>query len=541
MNKAQTHDTPWSVDDAIAFLRGEKDRGTTEWKQFCLRLAARAYGYASSNVVDSNSDGDNDVADFWNTAKKEFKHPGDRNPPVGGLAIFGNPGRFGHIATVVRSDGSDVMVLANDDLDGGRLHPQSLTRIEDDLNLQYLGWFEPHFPRATPGNPRGLPIDGERTTVFLRALFVDSTGSDSVRVLQARLNEVLGTELEVTGTYDPATKRAVGRFQSRVARFTGAGADGRMWDPSTQSGGEMTAGLLFPGKRFDVRRGAVADADHRVGGGTDGHEKPDNNGLTKRPGTGTPDPDEPAKQRPRVHLAQLVPGRKNQSVSRLQVRLNRVIDAGLAVTGRYDDPTAAAVRTWQISIGDVDAADGVLGPKQFSVLFPHRQFTRSGGPPAAQTLSPRGEDFIIEFEGFSSKLYNDQAGHCTIGVGHLVHLGHCRPTEGGLEAGITRAKAVALMREDARSTIDSVASNVKVPLTQEQFDALVSFTFNVGAGNFETSTLLDKLNHGHPEAVPAQLKRWNKVTINGQKVPSKGLTRRRGREAKLFSTGVYAA
>jgi len=97
------------------------------------------------------------------------------------------------------------------------------------------------------------------------------------------------------------------------------------------------------------------------------------------------------------------------------------------------------------------------------------------------------------------------------------------------------------MRKDAASFIDSVASNVKVPLTQEQFDALVSFAFNVGEGNFESSTLLEKLNAGHPEQVPAQLKRWNKVTINGQKVASKGLTRRRGREAKLFSDAVYTA
>jgi lysozyme len=539
MDKAPTHDTLWSVDDAITFLNGEKDRNTTAWKQLCLRLAARAYGYAFSNVLDANSDGDSDVADFWSAAKKEFKHPDDRRPPVGGLAVFGNPGRFGHIATVVRSDGNGVTVLANNDLDGGRVRPLSLTRIETDLKLKYLGWFEPHFPLGTLGNPQGLPDSGARRRVFHRALFVGNTDSDSVRVMQRRLNELLGTDLETTGDYDAATRKAVGRFQSRVARFSGDGADGRMFEPGTQSGGEVTARLLFPSKRFDLRSGAVADSDHQVEGGTDGHRQPDSGGLTSR--TASVDPDQPAKERPRVDLAQLVPGRKNQSVRRLQARLNRVIDAGLVVTGRYDDATVAAVRAWQISIGDVDDADGVLGPRQFGVLFPHRQFTRAGAQPSALTLSPRGEDFIVEFEGFSSKLYNDQAGHCSIGVGHLVHLGNCRPVEGGLEKDITRAKAIALMRQDARSMIDSVASNVKVPLTQEQFDALVSFAFNVGVGNFETSTLLKKLNSGHPTAVPAQLKRWNKVTINGHVVASKGLTRRRGREAKLFSTGVYTA
>ncbi|MBZ5736905.1 glycoside hydrolase family protein [Nocardioides mangrovi] len=539
MDKSPTHETPWSVDDAITFLNGEKDRDTTTWKQFCLRLAARAYGYAFSNVVDANGDGDNDVSDFWNTAKKEFKHPGDRKPPVGGLAIFGNPGRFGHIATVVRSGPDAVIVLANNDLDGGRVRPLSLAQIEDSLNLEYLGWFEPNFPLGTPGNPQGLPANGASQRVFHRALFVGNTDSESVRALQRRLNEVLDAGLEVSGAYDAATKRAVARFQSRVAHFSGAGADGAMFDPASGSGGELTAKLLFPTRRYEVRAGAVPSSDHRIDDGADGHAQPDNGGLVSR--VMSPDPDQPATKRPRVDLAQLVPGRKNQSVRQLQHRLNHVIDAGLDLTGAYDDATVAAVRAWQLSIGDVDDADGVLGPKQFAVLFPQRQFTRAGAPPSTLTLSPRGEDFIIEFEGFSSTLYNDQAGHCTIGVGHLVHLGNCRPTEGGLENGITRARATTMLRNDAKSMIDSVASNVKVPLTQAQFDALVSFTFNVGVGNFETSTLLKKLNDGHPEAVPTQLKRWNKVTIDGQKVASDGLTRRRGREAKLFATGVYTA
>ncbi|WP_243057145.1 glycoside hydrolase family protein [Nocardioides sp. SR21] len=539
MDKAPTHDTPWSVDDAITFLRGEADRDTKEWEQFCLRLAARAYGYAASNVADADGDSDHDVADFWATAKPDFKHPGDRKPPVGGLAIFGNPGRFGHIATVVKSDAQGVIVLANNDLDGGRVRPLSLAKIEDDLNLKYLGWFEPHFPLGTVGNPQGLPENGDRQRVFHRALFLGNTGSESVRILQKRLREVLDIDLDTTGSYDNATKKAVGRFQSRIARFTGAGADGEMFDPRTQDGGELTARLLFPDKRFDLRTGAVPDSDQRIDEGTDGHARPDSGGNTT--GTGSPDPDQPAQERPRVDLKQLVPGRSNQSVQRLQHRLNRVADAGLTITGRYDDATVAAVRAWQISIGDVNDADGILGLRQFAVLFPHRQFARAGAPPSTLTLSSRGEDFIIEFEGFSSTLYNDQAGHCTIGVGHLVHPGNCRATEGGLENGITRAKAAKLMRQDARSMIDSVASHVTVPLTQEQFDALVSFTFNVGVGNFETSTLLQKLNSGHPEAVPAQLKRWNKVTINGQKVVSNGLTRRRDREAKLFSTGVYTA
>lgn len=69
----------------------------------------------------------------------------------------------------------------------------------------------------------------------------------------------------------------------------------------------------------------------------------------------------------------------------------------------------------------------------------------------------------------------------------------------------------------------------------------MSFTFNVGEHAFETSTLLKRLNAGDFAGVPEELARWNKVTINGRKVVSNGLTRRRAREAKLFATGVYTA
>jgi lysozyme len=534
MAKAPTHDTPWTAEDALAFLRELKSSGTTEWEGLCMRLAARSYGY--------NTSGYDDPVDYWGKAKSGFKHPGDRKPPVGGVTIFlPAPGvdRHGHIAVTVKSDGDDVLVLANDDTASGRVRPLTIGAIESGLTLRYAGWVEPHFPLSSLPSPSRLPAGDAPRKVFLQALSLGTANSASVRMLQHRLRAVLDIDLAVTGTYDEPTRKAVARFQSRCCRFGGDGADGRMWDPATKSGGAVTAARLFPASRFDVRRGAVPASDLEVIGGADGHEQPDNGGLTD-PGA-VMDPDVPVPERPRVDLAQLVPGSKNASVRRLQRRLNHVAKAGLAVTGRYDDETVKAVRAWQTSIGDAGAADGVLGPKQFARLFPQRAFKRAGAPPAGLTLSHRGEDFIVEFEGFSSKLYNDQAGHCTIGVGHLVHLGNCRKTEGGLEKGITRAKAVALMRRDAASFIDSVASNVKVPLTQEQFDALVSFAFNVGAGNFETSTLLEKLNAGHPEQVPAQLKRWNKVTVNGQKVASKGLTRRRGREARLFSDAVYTA
>lgn len=152
-------------------------------------------------------------------------------------------------------------------------------------------------------------------------------------------------------------------------------------------------------------------------------------------------------------------------------------------------------------------------------------------------LSKQGADFIGAFEGFSGTLYNDPAGHCTIGFGHLVHLGNCDGSEPAeFKKGITRKRAARLLREDALSFENAIEDAVAVRLSQTQFDALVSFCFNVGPGNFRSSTLLKKLNEGDYEAVPGQLNRW--VFAGGKKLD--GLIRRRRAEGRLFASGSYS-
>jgi len=162
-----------------------------------------------------------------------------------------------------------------------------------------------------------------------------------------------------------------------------------------------------------------------------------------------------------------------------------------------------------------------------------------GGAAIGQTateVSDAGLRFIGRFEGFRSRLYDDPAGNCTIGFGHLVHLG---PTNGSepaeLCAGITRSQALELLRADARAAADAVRTRVGVPLTQPQFDALVSFAYNVGPGAFAGSTLLRLLNGGAYAAVPGQLARWSKA--QGRTLP--GLVRRRAAEGELFARGAY--
>jgi GH24 family phage-related lysozyme (muramidase) len=100
---------------------------------------------------------------------------------------------------------------------------------------------------------------------------------------------------------------------------------------------------------------------------------------------------------------------------------------------------------------------------------------------------------------------------------------------------ITALEADALLQDDLRLVERAVQRIVTVPLNDNQFAALVSFTFNVGIGNLERSTLLTLLNRGWYEQVPAQLMRWDRAA-NGEALG--GLARRRAAEARLWNTAI---
>lgn len=111
-----------------------------------------------------------------------------------------------------------------------------------------------------------------------------------------------------------------------------------------------------------------------------------------------------------------------------------------------------------------------------------------------------------------------------------IGWGHTSTAKQGMK--ITRAEAEKLFDQDVAWAVDAVNQLVKVGLTQHQFDALVSFTFNVGAGAFKGSTLLRKLNVGDYEGAANEFPRWNK---QGKKV-LRGLVRRRAEEQEYFLT-----
>lgn len=139
-------------------------------------------------------------------------------------------------------------------------------------------------------------------------------------------------------------------------------------------------------------------------------------------------------------------------------------------------------------------------------------------------ISQEGINLIKSFEGFSAIPYQCSADVWTIGYGHTKNVTKFHER-------ISKEYAEELLRKDLLDAEIAVDSYVKVPLTQNQFDALVSFVFNLGAGSFKKSTLLKKLNKGEYDQVPYELMRWNKA---GGKVLT-GLSRRRAAEAELWS------
>lgn len=143
-------------------------------------------------------------------------------------------------------------------------------------------------------------------------------------------------------------------------------------------------------------------------------------------------------------------------------------------------------------------------------------------------LSEEGIVFIREFEGYYPYVYKDSAGLDTIGIGHLIKPGEKFDTPLMAEA------AKKLFLEDAHQAIKAVNKRVNVKLEQNQADALISLTYNIGGENFGMSTLLKFVNSEKHQEAPEWFLPWNKVTLNGKKVPVKGLTRRRVAEAKLY-------
>ena len=140
-------------------------------------------------------------------------------------------------------------------------------------------------------------------------------------------------------------------------------------------------------------------------------------------------------------------------------------------------------------------------------------------------INPAGLELIKKFEGCELTAYKDVAGNVTIGYGHF---------DPDLPVGtvITQSQADAYLLDDVAIAEDAVSSMVTVELTDNQFSALVDFTYNLGAGSLCNSTLLKIINAGDYDSVPVQMLLW--IHADGKEQP--GLLRRREAEVALWNT-----
>lgn len=158
--------------------------------------------------------------------------------------------------------------------------------------------------------------------------------------------------------------------------------------------------------------------------------------------------------------------------------------------------------------------------------------------------------YLKRRERLRLRRYRDQAGKWTIGYGHLI-----LPHELATLKSITEDQADALLLADVGAFavyLDGVSRNFKIPLSQAQFDGVLSFIFNIGLRAFETSTMKKLLRAGDFAGVAAQFDRWIYITVKQIKVvdgkqttvkvkqKSKGLVNRRRMDRDIFERGVYA-
>lgn len=142
-------------------------------------------------------------------------------------------------------------------------------------------------------------------------------------------------------------------------------------------------------------------------------------------------------------------------------------------------------------------------------------------------VTKNGIEFIAKYEGFSPKIYICPAGYETIGYGHLITIENKK----SLLNGISQKDALLLLEKDIQNAECSVLRLINVPLSDNQFDAIVSFTFNLGGGALQRSSLRRKINREEHEQVPSEFKKW--VFAGGRKI--QGLVKRRDAEANLYT------
>ncbi len=228
------------------------------------------------------------------------------------------------------------------------------------------------------------------------------------------------------------------------------------------------------------------------------------------------------------YLLQYVPGKALDNRPAVAQWQKQMQQRGWTITvdGLYGPQSDRVARAFQREKGLT--ADGIVGKQTWQAAFDNS--TLSPGPVDPVTNAPKGTrsinaaglNLIKDFEGLRLNSYRDAVGVWTIGYGHTSTAGPGQR--------ITNEQATALLRQDVATFEKAVSQAVSVPITNNQFAALVSFTYNVGSGALNNSTLLRRLNAGDTNGAANEFLRWNRA--GGQVLA--GLTRRREAERSLF-------
>ena len=168
--------------------------------------------------------------------------------------------------------------------------------------------------------------------------------------------------------------------------------------------------------------------------------------------------------------------------------------------------------------------------------------------PSASAVHPKTVDFIAGFEGYYAEPYNDPAGHCTIGYGHLIHYGGCTRKDFRKWGSLSEAEARQLLRQDLRSYEGAVREKIgSTRVTRPMMTALTSFTFNLGPGMLDryrspylkrTTNVAGKLRNLNYLGAARDMRIYDGVVSGGKRVVLAGLTRRRNEEFKLMKQGI---
>jgi lysozyme len=212
---------------------------------------------------------------------------------------------------------------------------------------------------------------------------------------------------------------------------------------------------------------------------------------------------------------------------------DRRSDRWLEVNGRIDSRALRVIDEFQRRHGL--PRNGLIEPRDATA----QALSRYGGPRSMHASRSLIES-LESIEGFGPRPYNDAPDHpadsnATIGYGHELHSGPV--TEADIErwGTISRGEAEQMLRHDLSNFEDEVNRDVRAPLNQNQFDALVDLAFNIGRHGFERSTVLQALNIGDYEGAAKRFTEYDHVHRGKHFVVSSGLLERRRWEEELFS------